>query len=895
MTGVELLVGGWFASPVISSVVAKAQKFLGSNYELQKGTQALVDTLNRTLLLCQATVKEVENRAIINNPALTDWLRRLKLSVYDAEDVLDNLEAKSIKDKVHGKNMVSKLASSSFSGLKNLFSPDSNHKSLKNIVDLLNQIADDIPKILNLVNMNQNYESNSYEFLDNRETISIGLGYEHLDPCLRQCFAFCSVFPRNSIIEKERLIQIWMALNYIPQDNRGVSPEDVGRQWFDKLVEMSFFQLAGDDKGYAMPDLMHDLAVVVSSDECFYLDEESLKVPPGTRHLAVDTKNLEVVKGIQKYKHLRSFFYFGLCHVDGMYSTINETLCTLDSIRVLDLSYFEMETKEPPTAIQNLTHLRFLDLSSTGIEVLNSPIDHYHLQSLQIKKCQYLKLPKDINKLINLRHLNVDVEAIAQISGIGKLTNLQELVHYTVGKQEGHKVSELKNLREIKGRIKIDLCENIKSKDDAMQAKLADKKYLNFIEVCWSTWSRESNIDMEILEALKPHEHINGLTITGYMGSSFPDWVMQIRRFEHLQSLFLITCVRIKVLPPLGELPSLIYLHIDGLDNIKLIDHNLYGNKQTVFPALRNFTFVGKHCEKWTEAQSRYFIPSLTCLEFVSCFVMKEVPLHCFGASLKVLKIRECHGLLSLERSVNRLSCLTHLQISHTRVSIYLKFSDLMSLEELCLKDCPELSTAGDVQSLSSLKRLEITLCPKLLANSKYSIMTQLKGKGLQLHQGEGLRSLTFIDMDFLNEDYLHNLESLPALRILNYRNWQLSRFKEYPTLWFQQLTNLRELNFFNCEFEHIPSSLAKLEQLRKVMLVSCMKLESLPANGMPPFLWELTLVGCSQNLVQRCQPNDGEDWALISHIPLIRNNGRIIHNQQSSEGTSGKVLRYVL
>ncbi|KAF3338397.1 putative disease resistance protein RGA1 [Carex littledalei] len=151
MTGVELLVGGWFASPVIKSVVEKAQNYLSANYELQKGTQELVETLTRTLLLCQATVKEAEKRTIINNPALADLLRRLKLAVYDAEDVLDNMEAKSIKEKVQGKNKVSKLfASSSLSGLKNMFLPDDNHKSLKKVVDQLNQLSTDIPKILNL-------------------------------------------------------------------------------------------------------------------------------------------------------------------------------------------------------------------------------------------------------------------------------------------------------------------------------------------------------------------------------------------------------------------------------------------------------------------------------------------------------------------------------------------------------------------------------------------------------------------------------------------------------------------------------------------------------------------------------------------------------------------------
>ena len=41
--------------------------------------------------------------------------------------------------------------------------------------------------------------------------------------------------------------------------------------------------------------------------------------------------------------------------------------------------------------------------ASSGIEILtHSSFDHYHLQSLNIKKCQFAKLPRGICKLVNL-------------------------------------------------------------------------------------------------------------------------------------------------------------------------------------------------------------------------------------------------------------------------------------------------------------------------------------------------------------------------------------------------------------------------------------------------------------------------------------------------------------
>ncbi|KAJ1692553.1 hypothetical protein LUZ63_009251 [Rhynchospora breviuscula] len=1144
MTGAELLVGGWFASPVIRRVVEKAHKYLGANYELRKDTHGLIEALTRTLLLCQATIEEAE-KLLINNSNLANWLKKLKEVVYDADDVLDNMEAKSIKDKIQAMNKVSQFASSSLSGLKNMFLPDYNHKNLRKVLYKLREISADIPNFVNLVNMNENDRSNIHELSEHRESISqpleevrlygrdeelnvilemildsdsesskkngqiynkyhgllvlpivgiggvgktslakaiyndpevqqtfaskawisvaynldvimlmrklnqslggyvhldvitledisknlskiirgmrffvvlddlfekieyqwdviftilshgapgsvvlittqnqsfakrvatfghialnllelaifwklfkqfafgnvvipeekrkslkligkqiacklrglplaakiigrllrrnidedywrrisgsewwdidegkgqilpsIGVGYQHLNPFLRQCFAYCSLFPRNSLIEKDRLVQMWIAQNFVPHDTNSARPEDVGANWFDKLVEMSFFQPTGDHKGYVMPNLMHDLAVIVSSDECFYLSDNSQEIPLSVRHLAVDTKNLEVIKRIQNYNKLRSFLYFGFSHVNEMCSTINSTLCKLDRIRVLDLSYLHMETKEPPKAIENLNHLRFLDLSSTGIEVLSySSFDHYHLQALYIQKCQLRELPRGFCRLINLRHLNVDTETISLISGIGKLTNLQKLNRYPVGEQEGHRISELKNLREIRGHLMIEICDNIKSQEEAVQANLADKNHLDSIEICWFSLRRRSNIDLKILEGLKPNEHIKELKIVRYMGSSLPHWMMKINQFVNLHRIHLYACVSLEILSPLGQLPTLKHLSLKDLNSVKVIDHNFYGNSQIVFPGLREFIFQSHSCEEWIETRVGEFFPSLTFLEIL-WGPIRRAPLHCFGASLKVLKIEGCEHFNSLERSLRYLSCLATLNILGSRMSISLNLNYLMLLEELHLRNCPELRIEGNLQSLTNLKRLEITSCPNILDMSKQ------KGKGLEVHQGEEFQSLVALDMDFLNEGYHQIVGKLPSLQILKYRYWKHSHITTYQILWFQELTNLRELNFFDCKFEHLPSSLAKLLLLKILRLVSCTKLESLPANVMPPFLWELHLGNCSENLVQRCQPNKGEDWHLISHIPLIGIDGRVVyHRPQSSEGAAG-------
>ncbi|XP_078165515.1 disease resistance protein RGA2-like [Carex rostrata] len=1144
MTGLELLVGGWFASPVIKSVVEKAQKYLGANYELQQSTQGMVEELTCTLVLIQATVKEVEKRTIINNnPDLATWLRMLKETVHDAEDVLDNMEAKLIKEKVQGKNKVSKLASTSLSVVSNMFSSDDNLKSLKKAVNHLNKLSTAIPSFLNLVNMNKNNESHIHEVTDQRETISqslekvdlygrdnemrlileiilgsesesskmggqtfnyhgifvipivgmggvgktalaqaiynnpevqetfakrawisvsnktdvvlvmrkiiqslrsrypfqpnafdiifkyptqdeitledisenlslniqgvkflivlddmfdsqweylygalsrgapgsvllittqnqifanrvgtfgaialsaldmaifwelfqhfafrnemmseerrrilisigrriadklgglplaakiignilrtnvdevqwgdiaksewwdidvenqilqsIGLGYEQLTPNLRQCFSYCAVLPRNSLIEKDRLVHMWIAQNFIQSDIRGVKKiEDIGRQWFDELVEKCFFQRAGDTSSYVMHELMHDLAVIVSSGECFYFGEGVVEIPLGVRHLAVDTNNLEVIKGIKNYKNLRSFLYFGCCQVEGMYSAINDTLSNLDSIRVLDLSYMCMDKElKPPTSIWNLQHLRFLDLSCTGIKLLtHSSINLYHLQALYIRKCKFQELPSSINKLINLRHLFADNETIAQISGIGQLTNLQELGAFYVGEKEGHRITELRNLREIRGALRIENYYHIKNKDEAKLANLVDKKHLHSI-CLYASHTGETNVDMDILEELQPHKDIKDLRIRCYTSSVFPNWIIHIGNFQNLNTVYLSNCVSLKVLPPLGELPSLKFLRIEHCYSIELIDYHLYGEKQTVFPLLEELYLYGlKNCKEWTGAQATEFFPCLSKLT-ISCNTnLRNTPLPLFSSPLKELIINDCSSLISLEQSIRNLSSLIRFKLCYSSMIISINPLDMPLLEDLSLGFCSELKIEGDVQSLTRLKRLTLVSCSKLF--TKYSTKDQQKGKGLQVHQDEGLRSLTHIEADhsLLHHEYHLILGSVPSLRVFIFKNTEFTQFTNDQILWFQKLTTLKEIHFSNCKFDHLPASLTRLSSLKKVVLQSCTKLKSL-SDSMPPNLQKLFLFKCSRNLVQLCQEYKDQDQQFISSIPVI-------------------------
>ncbi|XP_078158861.1 putative disease resistance protein RGA4 [Carex rostrata] len=115
---------------------------------------------------------------------------------------------------------------------------------------------------------------------------ALRISYNHLPSYMKQCFAFCAVFPKDHVMKKETLVQYWMANGFIPSDKSG-DLEMTGSDIFNELVWRSFFQDVEQvfcepyrwGHGYLsqttckMHDLMHDLAQSVMRDECLSLLE----------------------------------------------------------------------------------------------------------------------------------------------------------------------------------------------------------------------------------------------------------------------------------------------------------------------------------------------------------------------------------------------------------------------------------------------------------------------------------------------------------------------------------------------------------------------------------------------------------------------------------------------
>ena len=271
------------------------------------------------------------------------------------------------------------------------------------------------------------------------------LSYDHLPPHLKCCFAYCSLFPKDYLIDKLTLIQLWIAQGFIQSPDENLLLVDVADDYFKELLWRSFFQEVEEDAGmtrrFKMHDLIHDLAQYVSRIDCTLVDSNAKKVNEKGCHLSFPFYNVsffeENLSTLVKANKIRTFIlaYNNWNFDQGTIeeSTLKKLISTSRYVRVLDLHGLNMNML--PNTLGTLMHLKYLDLSSNDIEVLPSCIIKLvNLQTLKLYRCKKLReLPVDIQKMVSLKHLDIssdyyssnDIEVLP--SSITKLVNLQTL------------------------------------------------------------------------------------------------------------------------------------------------------------------------------------------------------------------------------------------------------------------------------------------------------------------------------------------------------------------------------------------------------------------------------------------------------------------------------------
>ncbi|KAI9111654.1 hypothetical protein K1719_017344 [Acacia pycnantha] len=683
---------------------------------------------------------------------------------------------------------------------------------------------------------------------------ALRLSYLNLPTKVRQCFGYLAVFPKDHRMSKKHVIELWMANGFI-STNESCEVEGVGDRVWNELYLRSFFEDVGikewhQDTRFKMHDLIHDLAQFVMEKECCSSTYMSSPHGERTRHfsfLADGALHKGWSSHLDKVKLKTSII---LSHFEA--HTCNNILLKCSHLRALGLMF----SKELPSSIGRLRHLRYLNLSGSSIKTLpNSICRLYNLQILNLNSCQHLeKLPNQTKCLKFLRRLYLEgCTSLSRMAPkMGQLTCLKTLNKYIVGTQEGFLLAELRNLK-LEGALHIRHLERVRSLMDTKEANLADK-HLNELVLSWerNEESQSEENDEHILEDLQPHSQLKSLLIGGYFGTQFPQW-MGNSALKYLYELELVDCKNCFHISPLEKLPSLTRLSLSNMNLLQYVDNESYDDG--VARGFNNLEFLLleklPNLVKLSRAEGDNVFPCLSSLQITHC---PKLILPCLPSVTELRMLKESNGaLMASIQNLRNLECLW-----------FIKDKDLISFPNgmlgglTCLKEL----------HFYELERLEVL--PTELSN--LNALEELHISGCK-------------NLETLTEQASQGLYSLKRLKIFGYAKFKLSAG-------FRYLTALEDLTIDGCpEVEHLPEALqhvmtlqslallalpnlaflpdwlGNLRLLKSLVISNCPRLMSLPMSiQCLSSLKDLKIYRCPE-LVKRCKDETGEDWPKIAHV----------------------------
>ncbi|KAK1647770.1 hypothetical protein QYE76_065575 [Lolium multiflorum] len=573
------------------------------------------------------------------------------------------------------------------------------------------------------------------------------ISYNELPHYLKQCFLYCAMYPEDSVIYLHDIVRLWVAEGFV-EEQLGQLLEETAEEYYYELIHRNLLQpiaLSFDHSFCKMHDLLRQLACYLSKEECFIGDPDSLGGynMSRLRRISIVAKKDMVLLPTMDKEHLKVRTFRSTYKVSqGIDTSLFKKFLHL---RVLDLTNSSIQTI--PGCIQNLIHLRLLDLDDTQISCLPESMSSLlNLQILNLQRCKDLhSLPLAIIQLCNLRRLGLAGTPINQVpKGIGRLEFLNDLEGFPLGAggdngktQDGWKLEELEHLSQLR---RLDMIKLEKATPYSTDLLLTEKKHLKVLSLLCTERTDEqyseedvSNIE-KIFEQLIPPQNLEDLFITRFFGRRYPTWLGT----THLASvihLVLIDCNSCVHLPPIGQLPNLKYLKINGAATVTKIGPEFVGwrgdncrstDVVVAFPKLETLLLWNMpNWEEWSfvekgdaeaaeggedgsaeiqkgEAPSpgMQLLPRLTRLELRGCPKLGSLPrqLGQEATSLKELQLREASSL----KVVEDLPFLSETLLIQGCGDLE-RVSNLPKVGELRVTRCPDLRC---VEGLGSLQQL---------------------------------------------------------------------------------------------------------------------------------------------------------------------------------------------
>ncbi|CAD6255575.1 unnamed protein product [Miscanthus lutarioriparius] len=556
--------------------------------------------------------------------------------------------------------------------------------------------------------------------LDNR----LYLSYEDLSPQLKQCFLYCSLFPKGEELVHGLVTQMWIGEGFIQPPGGSTNSlqeyefEEMATEYYQELIKRNLIEPTKEYSLTGYRCTMHDVVCTFAEHMA---REESLVVVVGreqaatgmhVRRLCIEQTVSVLDWGIlQRRESLRTLIINSRVN----FHLPDDSLSSFSSLRVLYILSADSNRLVP--SLSMLKHLRYLHWEDTDISRLPDDIQKMkfllYISLVNYKKLCYL--PGSIIKLVHLRSLNIRGSNVSVMpKGFSVLTNLRSLYGFPVhvdmdASNSWCSLQELEPLSQLRDLTLYGL-EKVHDSRMAEKAMISSKRHLGYLELNYSAsghaigtggaeaeQQQQQSVTEEVLEKLCPPTCLENLgVIGGYIGCRLPDWMCapgsaEFKSIRYLELENLPCCTQLP--DGLCCLPSLELLDVTDAPAIKRIGPQFQASSSVAagelyLDGLREWEeWEWNDCEEHNEVKTAIAMPCLETLQINNC------KLSCLPPGLASSKR---HNLRKL--NLYELSNLTHVE-------------NIPSVVKLDVFDCPELKR---ISGLAMLQKIRITCCPNL-------------------------------------------------------------------------------------------------------------------------------------------------------------------------------------
>nr|UBY07531.1 NBS-LRR disease resistance protein [Dasypyrum villosum] len=420
----------------------------------------------------------------------------------------------------------------------------------------------------------------------------LNLSYMHLPVYLRPCFLYLGMYPEDREIQRDDLVQQWIAEGFVCSSHRA-DLDDVAKSYFNELINRSMIQPErtsyGEICSCRVHDMMLDLILSKSREDNFisvaYNYEDMARLHNckyKVRRLSLQSRVVGAKSEVlaTSVSQVRSYARFEESQYTPPLSQFKYT-------RVLAFEFpSNWNTTVDLTAIGHLFLLGYLKVSAFYASIaLPAKIQGLvHLRTLVVNCYRMQSLPSDISCLANLSHLVLP-------SGVGlpertkKMKSLRTLRCWNMSKSSLEDIKglgELANLKELCLSNYGSKCLTLEQ-EDALVSSIGMLRDLKHLFLGWERGCSDPDRQLDSLH--DPPPRLEVLNLSNWEFRRVPKWIGELccLRILDLHVLHLASDeVRV-----LGELPALV--------SVKLCVSDVSQDKVVVgmglFPVLEDFWF----------------------------------------------------------------------------------------------------------------------------------------------------------------------------------------------------------------------------------------------------------------------------------------------------------------